>query len=111
MTLIPYLLVAGYGFLIARRRETYESSPDIRNRDLIFAGIAVLYTAFLIFAGGMKFLLLSAVLYAPGTALYFWARQERNKRFFTAVEWVVFAFAVVGCIVGIRGLVTGYIVI
>jgi arginine:ornithine antiporter/lysine permease len=111
MTLIPYLLVAGYGLLIARRGETYESSPEQRTRDLIIAGIAVLYTAFLIYAGGMKFLLLSAVLYAPGTALYFWARQERNKRFFTGVEWIVFACAVIGCVVGIHGLVTGYITI
>jgi arginine:ornithine antiporter/lysine permease len=50
MTLIPYLLVAAYGFLIARRGETYELSPEKRPRDLIIGGIAVLYTAFLIYA-------------------------------------------------------------
>ena len=65
----------------------------------------------MIFAGGLKFLLLSAVLYAPGTLLYFWARREQNKQIFTAIEWVVFLIAVVGCIVGIHGLVTGYITI
>ena len=71
MSLIPYLLVAGYGLLIARRGETYEARPQERNRDLIIAAIATLYTAFLIFAGGMKFLLLSAVIYVPGTAALF----------------------------------------
>ena len=111
MSLIPYLLVAGYGLLIARRGETYEARPQERNRDLMIAGIATLYTAFLIFAGGMKFLLLSAVIYVPGTLLYFWARREQNIRLFTPVEWVVFLVAVVGCIIGIHGLVTGYIVI
>ena len=40
--------------------------PQERTRDLIFAGIAVVYTLFLIYAAGMKFLLLSAILYAPG---------------------------------------------
>ncbi len=64
MSLIPYLLVAGYGLLIARRGETYERRPQERNRDLAIAGIATLYTAFMIIAGGMKFLLLSAVIYA-----------------------------------------------
>jgi arginine:ornithine antiporter/lysine permease len=111
MSLIPYLLVAGYGLLIARRGETYEARPQERNRDLMIAGIATLYTAFLIFAGGMKFLLLSAVIYVPGTLLYFWARREQNIRLFTPVEWVVFLVDVVGCIIGIHGLVTGYIVI
>ena len=71
MSLIPYLLVAAYGFLIARRGETYDIRPQERNRDLIIAGLAVVYAAFLIFAGGMKLLLLSAVLYGPRTALYF----------------------------------------
>ena len=111
MSLIPYLLVAGYGLLIARRGETYDMRAQERNRDLWIAGIATVYTAFIIFAGGMKFLLLSAVLYAPGTVLYFWARREQNKRVFTAVEWVIFAVAVIGAVIGIHGLATGYITI
>ena len=64
MSLIPYLLVAGYGLLIAWRGETYERRPQERNRDFAIAVIATLYTAFMIMAGGTKFLLLSAVLYA-----------------------------------------------
>jgi arginine:ornithine antiporter/lysine permease len=111
MTLIPFFLVAAYGFLNARRGEGYESQPRERPRDLVFAGLAVLYTAFLIFAAGMKFLLLSAVLYGPGTALYFWARREQGRRAFTPVELVVFLVAVVGAIVGIHGLATGYIAV
>ncbi len=111
VSLIPYLLVAGYGFLIARRGETYDTRPQERNRDLKIAAVATLYTAFMIFAGGMKFLLLSAVLYAPGTALYFWARRERNRQVFTAAEWVIFVVAVIGAVIGIHGLATGYITI
>ena len=33
----------------------------------------------------MKFIVLSAMLYAPGTALYFWARREQGKPVFTNV--------------------------
>jgi arginine:ornithine antiporter/lysine permease len=63
----------------------------------------------MIYAGGLKFLLLSAVLYAPGTALYFWARREQDKQIFTAVEWILFIVAVCGAVVGIYGLATGMI--
>lgn len=111
MALIPFLLVAGYGLLVARRRETYDVRPEERNRDMIIAGIATLYTAFLIYAGGTKFILLSALLYGPGTVLYFWARREQNKKIFTRVEWIVFIVVVAGAAVGIHGLLTGYITI
>jgi arginine:ornithine antiporter/lysine permease len=111
MSLIPFFLVAAYGILLVRRSETYERSPADRRRDLIFAGIAVIYTLFLIYAAGMKFLLLSAILYAPGTVLYFWARLEQKAKVFTAVEWVVFVAAAIGAVVGIHGLATGYLTI
>jgi arginine:ornithine antiporter/lysine permease len=111
MTLIPYFLVAAYGLLIANRGETYNTRPQERTRDLVIAGIATLYTAFLIYAGGMKFLVLSAVLYAPGTLLYFWTRREQNKKIFTPIEWIIFIVAVILCIIGIHGMVTGYITI
>jgi arginine:ornithine antiporter / lysine permease len=109
VSLIPYLFVAGYGVLIARRGETYETKPEERQRDLIFAGVAALYTVFMIYAGGMKFLLLSAILYAPGTVLYVWAKREQNSQVFTAVEWVILIVTVIGAAVGIHGLATGYI--
>lgn len=111
MALIPFLLVAAYGLLMARRGETYETRPQERTRDLIFASIAVVYTLFLIYAAGMKFLVLSAILYGPGTVLYIWAKREQNKQVFTAVEWVIFAVALLGAAVGIHGLATGYITI
>jgi arginine:ornithine antiporter/lysine permease len=111
MALIPFFLVAAYGLLMARRGETYETLPEERTRDLIIAGLAVIYTLFLLYAAGMKFLLLSAILYGPGTILYAWAKREQNKQLFTAVEWVIFAVTLVGAAVGIHGLATGYITI
>ncbi len=47
-TLIPYFLVAAYGLMIAKRGETYELRPEDRQRDLVLAGIAVLYTIFML---------------------------------------------------------------
>jgi arginine:ornithine antiporter/lysine permease len=60
----------------------------------------------------MKFVLLSAVLYGPGTLLYFWTRREQNVPVFTKTsDWVIFTLAVVGAVVGIYGLASGTITI
>ena len=60
----------------------------------------------------MKFILLSAILYAPGTVLYFWARREQSKPVFTKVsDWIIFSLAIIGAVVGIYWLATGYITI
>jgi len=111
MSLIPYFLVAAYAVLIANRGETYEVHATDRRRDLIIAGIAALYTLFMIIAGGLKFVLLSAVLYAPGTLLYLWARREQGKQVFTPIEWLIFALAALGAVIGIYGLATGSITV
>lgn len=112
MSLIPYLLVAAFGILLARRGETYDTiRPNERTRDLTFAAIATIYTFFMIVAGGMKFVLLSAILYAPGTLLYVWARREQNKQLFEPIEWLIFAAAAVGFVIGIYSLATGAITI
>ena len=50
MSLIPYLLVAGYGLKLP---PPVRPTGRGRRRDLIIAGIATVYTAFLIFAGGI----------------------------------------------------------
>ncbi|WP_310389674.1 basic amino acid/polyamine antiporter [Roseateles sp.] len=107
-TLIPYLFVAAYGLMIAKRRETYNIMPEERNRDLVLATLAVLYTLFMIYAGGLKFIILSAVLFAPGTILYFIARREQGKPVFVKTsDWVTFGVIVVAAIYGVYGLATG----
>src|SRR5215468_9719994 len=111
MNLIPFFLVALYGFLLAKRGEAYNTRPEERTRDFTLAGLAVIYTAFLIYAAGWKFLVLSAILYGPGTVLYFWTRREQGKKVFKPVDWIIFLVAAVLCVVGIHGLATGYITI
>lgn len=112
VSLIPFLLVAAYGLKLTRRGETYDVRPGERQRDLIIAVVATAYTVFLLYAAGLTFIVLSAVLYAPGTALYFWARREQGKPVFTGTsDWIIFGLAVVGAVIGIYWLATGYITI
>lgn len=113
MALIPFLLVAAYGLMLVRRGETYDTvRPNERGRDLVIAAVATAYTVFLLFAGGLKFIVLSAVLYAPGSILYIWARREQGLPVFTRTwDWVIFLAAVVGAVVGIYWLAIGYITV
>ena len=109
-TLIPYLLVAAYGLMIARRGETYETRPQERQRDLILSSLAVAYTLFMIYAGGLKFIVLSAVLFAPGTILYVMARREQGKPVFDKTsDWVIFAAICAAAVYAVHGLTTGSI--
>jgi arginine:ornithine antiporter/lysine permease len=107
--LIPYLLVAAYGFLLCKRVETYDVRPQERNRDLIIAGIATVYTFFMICTAGTK-LLLSAVLYGPGTILYVWSRREQGQPVFSkSSDWILLAIILAGAVAGLYGLITGRI--
>ncbi|MCS0495568.1 basic amino acid/polyamine antiporter [Ancylobacter sp. MQZ15Z-1] len=107
--LLPYLLVAGYGVLLARSGVGYETTPGERGRDQVFAWIAVVYTLFMFVAAGLKYVLLVTVLFVPGTVLYFWARREQRARLFTPVELAVFAVTLLGGAIGAYGLATGLI--
>jgi arginine:ornithine antiporter/lysine permease len=111
MTLIPYLFVAAYGFKLAQTGETYDLQPKSRTKDWIVGFVAMIYAAAMIYAGGAKFVLLSALIYAPGTLLFWLARREQKRRLFTWVESLVFAVAVAAAIIALRGLMTGTITI
>jgi arginine:ornithine antiporter/lysine permease len=109
MTLIPYLLVAAYGLKLAWRGETYRVGVRERRSALIITGLAVVYTVWLLFAAGMKFLLLSAVIYGPGTILFYLARHEQHLRTFTSKERLAFVAASVAAVVAVWAIASGRI--
>jgi arginine:ornithine antiporter/lysine permease len=109
MTLIPYFLVAAYGLKLAWRGETYGADARERRTALTVTGLAVVYTAWLLFAAGMKFLLLSAVIYGPGTILFYLARHEQHLRTFTSKERMAFVAASVAAVVAVWAIASGRI--
>jgi arginine:ornithine antiporter/lysine permease len=110
-TLIPYVLVAAYGLKLAGGGETYQTTPGVRRSDMIIAGVATIYTLFMLVAGGLKYVLLSAILFAPGTILFVMARREQGKQVFTGIEWILFGLVVAAALFGIYGLTTGLMTI
>lgn len=108
LSLIPFLLAAGYALkLAAGRGGAAAGSPT--TRDLVIAVAAVLYTAFLLFAAGLTFVLLSFVIYAPATILFAMTRREQGRRVFSGRELVIFVVSVIGGVAGVVALATGVI--
>jgi arginine:ornithine antiporter/lysine permease len=111
MTLIPYLLVAAYGLKLAWTGETYaaETYADRRSRrvDWLRGAIATVYATAMLFSGGPKFVMLSALLYAPVTVLFVVARREQGKPLFTRVEWLLFGVVVAVAIGALSAVASG----
>jgi len=109
MILVPYLWSAAYALLLAVRGETYENALKERRKDLFIGAIALIYAVWLLYAGGTKYLLLSALLYAPGAILFAKAKHELGKPIFTNVEKLIFAAVVIGALVAAYGLYDGFL--
>ncbi|MYW66711.1 amino acid permease [Streptomyces sp. SID8379] len=110
LTLIPFLLAAGFALKIALR-------PDPRtvgggtgfSSDLVVAALATVYTAFLLYAAGLKFVLVSFIFYAPATILFVMARREQGRRLFSGRELIILAVSVIGAVLGVVALAVGWI--
>lgn len=111
LTLIPYLLVGAYGLKLAWTGETYETNARGHRKDLIFAIIATFYSALMIYAGGLKYLLLSAIIYGPGTILYLIAKREQHQKAFNTYERILFIVLIMAAVAAIYSIATGIITI
>jgi arginine:ornithine antiporter/lysine permease len=106
LILLPYLWSAAYQVLLAVRGETYESGPG-RMRDAIIGSVGLAYAIWLVYAGGLEYLLIAAVFYLAGTGLYLWARRESRLPAFTKPEWGVFAVITLASVVALSLMATG----
>jgi arginine:ornithine antiporter/lysine permease len=111
LSLVPYLLAAAYALKLGARGETYDTQPRNRNKELFVAGLATFYTVFLLFAAGVGFLLLSLVIYTPGTILFVMSRREQHRKLFSPAELIILVIAVAGFVTGVVALATGAITI
>ena len=109
MILVPYFWSAAYAVLVGLRGESYEGQPGERRKDLAIAIVATLYALWLVYAGGMQYLLLSALLYAPGVLFFAKAKHELGQPVFTALEKAIFAAVLIGAGIAAYGLYTGFL--
>lgn len=105
--LIPYVFVGAFGVILAWRGETYGDAPSARRGDLIRGVLATICAVGMIYAGGVKILLLSSVIFAPGTLLFVLVRREQRARIFTPAERVLAGVIFVLAAIAAWALATG----
>ena len=105
MILLPYLFSAVYGVVVSARGEGARDTQ--RRADLPIAGLATVYCLWLLYAAGPKYLLLGALLYAPGAAVYLWARKQRAERAFKGFELGILALLLLMAVLAAYLLATG----
>jgi len=106
LILLPYLWSAAYQVLLAVRGETYEDGHG-RAKDLVIGVVALGYAVWLVYAGGWQYLLVAALFYLAGTALYLWARRESRLPAFTTPEWVVVTVVALTSVLAVVMMATG----
>ncbi|ODP32271.1 basic amino acid/polyamine antiporter [Pandoraea sp. ISTKB] len=101
MALIPYLLVALFGLKVVAGQSSDADAQRGRTTRYGIAIGATIYTAFLLYTCGIDLLLMAALLYAPGSLLYAWARRLHGQPLFSRREWCAFAVVMAGAGVAI----------
>jgi arginine:ornithine antiporter / lysine permease len=91
MILVPYLFSAVYAVLSASRAQGYRGEAAAQSRDFAIGALAVIYCGWLLYAAGLKYLLLSSLLYAPGVLLYMLAKRESGVGMFKPFELAILA--------------------
>lgn len=104
LTLIPFVLTAAYALRLALQGEG-------TTREIVVGGLATLYTVFLLYAAGPKYMLVSLIVYAPGTVFFAMTRREQGRAVFDRHELVIFALSVIGAAIGVVALIAGWIVL
>ena len=90
------------------RGETYAGEAARAPKDRIIGALATVYAAAMLLAGGAKFLLLSALLYAPGTLAVMPRRgASRARPLFSVRERLLFGVLCVAALAALVALVIG----
>lgn len=105
MILIPYLFSA-----LFQLKESWKEKRGSKGRgwNIAVGLVAIVYAAWLLYAGGPEYLLTMVILYAIGIPFYMWARRgSGDRRIFKPWETVVAVVVVLVAIYGVYWMFTG----
>ncbi len=115
MIMIPYLLSSMYYLKIVLRREGRigELSSGSLFVQQVIAVVGTIYGAWLLYASGLTYILITAVLYCPGTLIYLWNKKEKGKKFFEnkaeiAIFLVIFVMFVTSIVMISNGTISPF---
>jgi arginine:ornithine antiporter/lysine permease len=104
--LVPYVLTALYQLKLSLQEK---SGTPGRAFNIFVGAVATIYGAWLIYAAGLTYLLLTAIIYGVGVVVYVVMRIMTGKKPLTLAELVVAAVFVIGAIYAIQQLASGAI--
>ncbi|HWA43146.1 MAG TPA: arginine-ornithine antiporter [Hypericibacter adhaerens] len=85
----PYVFSGAYALKLALTGEGYKPGEKGRGAQIIVGAVATIYGVWLVYAAGLQYLLMCAVLFAPGILVYAKARREQGGRIFSGVETII----------------------
>jgi arginine:ornithine antiporter/lysine permease len=106
--LVPYVFSGAYALKLAITGESY-GADEGRGRDMFVGIVATVYGIWLVYAAGPNYLLMCALLYAPGILVYWWARNTRSEKAFNATEAIIAAVIVIAAGIAAYWMWTGAI--
>ena len=104
LVLIPYLLSSLYAVKTALRYRKEEKTA----RNVIIALLGTLYSTYVIYAVGIKYLFLSVLFYGIGSLLFIKAKKEKKEQP-KQWEWAVIILLLTGTLLIVVQILTGKI--
>ncbi|MCX7829127.1 MAG: arginine-ornithine antiporter [Thermanaerothrix sp.] len=99
--LVPYIFSALYLLKLASTGEGYVRRESTAF-DFAMGLVASLYSIWLLYGAGLQYLLMCAILYAPGAIFYWQAKRENDEKAFGTFETVVL---IILCLAAIAAIV------
>ena len=110
MILIPYVLSAMFLFKQAWGKDGSKYFPGrLKTKAVIIGLMATIYGFWLIYAAGLKYILLSSILYALGIWVYkkAWKEKETNEKLFKPYERIIAIIIVILAITSLVVMISG----
>lgn len=104
--LIPYAFTAFYQLKLSLQES--KTTPN-RTRNVVIGIFGSIFSLWLIYAGGIDYLLITMLLYAPGILIFAWAQKENGRKVFTRNEMIAAIVIVVLFIIALLQIVNGTI--
>jgi arginine:ornithine antiporter / lysine permease len=105
--LVPYLLCALFALKLAAQKG---SAGNAGSALMLTGTAATVYSAWLLYAAGPVYLLLTALIYAPGLVVHAWSRRAVQQPWLRgAVEWAVAGLVLSAALVAVGLIFNGSI--
>ena len=105
----PYVFSGAYALKLALSGETYRAMPGRRGRDITVGLVATVYGLWLVYAAGLSFLLMTAILFAPGILVFAKARREGGQTVLAGTDMLIAAAIVALALLAVILLARGTI--